>query len=501
MKKAIFLLVLFPLHILGQWNQLGFINGQAANDRLGIANTISFDSAGVTMAVGSPTNSQLGTFFGYAKVFAWNGTQWIQKGQSILGSAVFEGTGGSVDLTADGNTLVVSSPYGFNTMNWKVGLVRVFDWNGTQWIQRGNTLEGEGNVAPLLRDDNFGFGVSISPNGQFLAVGAPRNTKQAGVLQFQGQVRVYQWNGQSWIQMGQDIDGVVGLEDFGRHLNISADGSMLAVSSRGYRTLNANNNIGSVQTFQWNGTDWVQFGQRIEGIGQSDRFGSSVSMSSNGSTLAVGSRSVNGAESAILVFAKGSNTWVLKGLPLLGIPNDLGGGTCALNANGNSLAVGFASANSLIGFARIYDWNGSSWTQIGNDIVPPTGSTFPGFGSEIRINHNGSRVLIGASGDDAAGDNAGRVYAFTNAAVNTHTFDLHQQFEVYPNPTSSYIRVKSSAHIDSYALYTLEGKRVKSESFVGSNDFLIGLDDLGAGFYLLQTNTNGLTKSTKIIKQ
>lgn len=501
MKKAITILIFLPLFGFGQWTSQGFVSGQAASDRLGSANSIAFDSAGETMAVGSAVNSQLGTFFGYAKVFTRNGTQWIQKGQTIHGSAIFEGTGGAVDLTADGNTLVVSSPYGFNSINWKVGLVRVFDWNGTQWVQRGNTLEGEGNTAPLLRDDNFGYDVSITPDGNFLAIGAPGNTKQAGVLTVQGHARVFQWNGKAWVQMGQDIDGVIGLEEFGRFLDISADGTMLVVGSRGYRTISNNNYIGSVQTFKWNGTDWVQFGQRIVGLAPTDRFGSSVSISNDGSTIAVGNRAVNGNESAILLFKKDSSSWSLKGLPIIGILNDFGGGTSSLSSDGNVLGVGFSSANSLSGFAKVFQWNGSSWMQVGSNLLPTAGSTFPGFGTEICLSQDGSRVLIGSSGDDGAGNNAGRVYMFQNTVLGTSSLELSQQFDVFPNPVSKDVRIKSNAVIDSYALFSIEGKLMKTEEGIMLNELTIDMTDLSSGVYFLNTSSNGFSRNSKIIKK
>jgi len=503
MIKAISILMLFPIYCFGQWTSQGSINGQAYGDNLGKSNSIAINATGETMAVGSSANSQLGTFFGYAKVFDWNGSQWIQRGQTINGSAIFEGTGGSVDLTADGNTLVVSSPYGFNSLNWKVGLVRVFDWNGTQWIQRGNTIEGEGNISPLLRNDAFGYDVSITPDGNFLAIGAPSNTKEAGVLQIQGHARVYKWDGQSWTQMGQDIDGTVGLEEFGGRLDISADGSMLVVGSRSFRTINNNNYIGSVQTFTWDGTQWIEFGERITGLASADQFGSSVSLSNDGSTLAIGNKETNGEESAVIVFAKESSSWVLKGLPILGIFDDLGGGMCSLNSDGSILGVGFQWTNLINGVAKIFQWNGSNWIQLGNNLVSTgsSNSTFHAFGSEICISENGSRVLIGSSGDDSVEDNSGKVYMFRNTTVSNDNFDESNQIEVFPNPTSSYVQIKSSTTIDSYTLFSIEGKKVKSEKFSNLNESSIDMSSFSSGVYLLNINANGNIKNYKIIKQ
>lgn len=503
MKKTTLLLILLPIFCFGQWTSQGFINGQAENDSVGFRNSMAIDADGDTMAIGSSRNSQLGTFFGYAKVFDWNGTQWIQRGQTINGTAILVGTGASVDLTADGNTLVVSSPYGFNSINWKVGLVRVFDWNGTEWIQRGNTMEGEGNIAPLLRDDNFGLDVSITPDGNFLAIGAPGNTKQAGVLQYQGHARVYQWNGVSWTQMGQDIDGTIGLEDFGGRIDISADGSTLVVGSRNFRAISNQNYIGSVQTFTWDGTQWIEFGQRITGLASSDRFGSSVSISNDGLTMALGNQETNGGISAVIVFSKGSSSWIQKGLSIPGIIDDLGGGMCSLNSDGSIIGVGFQWTNNISGVAKIFQWNGNNWTQVGNNLLSTgsTSSSFHAFGSEICLSQNGSRVLVGASGDDTVGDNSGKVYMFRNNTLSNDNFDNSNQMEVFLNPTSNYVQINSNSIIDSYSLFSIDGKTIRSEKYLNLNEVTIDMTDFSSGVYILNINANGTILNKKIIKQ
>jgi hypothetical protein len=501
MKKTIAILLFFPIICFGQWISQGFINGQAFNDNLGSVNSMAIDAAGDTMAIGSARNSQLGTFFGYAKVLDWNGTEWIQRGETFNGSEIFLGTGSSVDLTADGNTLVVSSPYGFNSINWKVGLVRVFDWNGTEWIQRGNTLEGEGNISPLLRDDVFGLDVSITPDGNFLAIGAPGNTKEAGVLQIQGHARVFQWDGQSWTQMGQDIDGVIGLEEFGGRIDLSADGTILVVGSRSFRAISNENYIGSVQTFTWDGTQWSEFGQRITGLASADRFGSSVSLSNDGSTLAIGCREVNGNESAVLVFEKGSNSWNLKGLPILGILDDLGGSTCSLNSDGSILGVGFQWTNFISGVAKIFQWNGSNWTQIGANLFSTGGSSssFHAFGSEICLSENGSRVLVGASGDDTVDSNSGKVYMFRNTTLSNDIFDDSNSFTFYPNPTKDVVHFSSKNTIENITIYNVLGQEVVTKK-VNAKELTVDVSHLSNGSYFVRLDTTSQSQTLQFIK-
>lgn len=498
--KFFFFILLMPFLSVAQWASQGGVNGQVSNDKLGLFNSIATDADGNTMVVGSATNSALGQYFGYAKVLDWNGSQWIQRGQTINGSSLFEGTGKAVDLTADGNTLVVSSPWGFNSLNWKCGVVRVFDWNSTQWIQRGNTIEGEGNTSPAFRGDVFGMDVSITPDGNFLAIGAPSNTKEVGVLQIQGHVRVYQWNGQSWAQMGQDIDGTVGLEEFGRSIEISADGTIVAVGSRSFRTNGTTAEIGSVQTFAWNGTQWNELGVRLTGQGSSDRFGSSVALSNDGLTLAVGNQQTNGGASSIQIFTRNNNTWIPKGSPIIGVVNNIVGSMCSLNSDGSIVGAGFQTANNFEGIAKIAQWNGNDWIQVGSTLVPLSNNNTTAFGSEICLNANGSNVLIGSSSDETVAFNSGRVYMFQNNTLSNDAFHSNNQLEIFPNPTNNFVEINSNQNIDSYSLFSIDGKLIISKKVSNLNQITIDLTELNSGVYLLNINSDRIIINNKIIK-
>ena len=66
------------------------------------------------------------------------------------------------------------------------------------WTQLGSDIDGE------AAGDQSGFSVSLSADGSRMAVGAPINDGN-GINA--GHVRVYDWNGSSWVQTGTDIDG------------------------------------------------------------------------------------------------------------------------------------------------------------------------------------------------------------------------------------------------------------------------------------------------------
>jgi hypothetical protein len=111
-----------------------------------------------------------------------------------------------------------------------------------------------------------------------------------------GQVRVYQWNSgsESWEQKGQDIDGEAKNDFSGYSVSISADGNTIAIGA--YLNDRNGSNSGQTRVFQWNGSSnsWEQKGQDIDGEANGDWSGWSVSFSSDGNTVAIGATYNNG---------------------------------------------------------------------------------------------------------------------------------------------------------------------------------------------------------------
>ena len=95
---------------------------------------------------------------------------WLQQGSSIVGEAADE-SGYAVSLSSDGKTLAVGSPYNDGN-GLSAGHARVYVWDGSDWVQRGDDLDGEG------AGDEFGKSVSLTGDGKTLAVGGPDNTNQ-----------------------------------------------------------------------------------------------------------------------------------------------------------------------------------------------------------------------------------------------------------------------------------------------------------------------------------
>ena len=216
-----------------------------------------------------------------------------QIGANIIGTNANDDSGYSVALSPDGTTIAIGEPKyelqvdednnGFpDNVNQNKGRVRVFKLISGTWTQLGTDLIGAGD------GDLFGTTVSLSNTGTALAVGAPIHDSS------KGHVRVYQYNGTAWGQLGSDIDGGTAGEKFGTSVSLSSNGTRVAVGAPEFTEVGFTNR-GRVQIWTYTvGPGWQQTGSNIDGVGGGDKFGSTVSLSDpvtsggNDSVVAVG---------------------------------------------------------------------------------------------------------------------------------------------------------------------------------------------------------------------
>ena len=266
------------------WIQKGAdLVGEAPGDAVSI---ISMSGDGDTIVMGASYNDGNGTDAGHARVYDWNGSSWVQRSNDIDGQSAADYSGQSVSISDDGNTMALSSP-GNNSNGNDSGHVRIFTWSGTAWIAVGNPIVGESAEDQINN-------VSISTDGETIAVGATGNDGNGADS---GHVRVYNWNGTAWTQIGDDINGEAAGDMSGYSVALSDAGDTVAIGAPAND--GSGSNAGHVRLYDWNGTAWVQRGADLDGEAIDDRSGSSVSINSIGSTVVVGApnNDGNGADS------------------------------------------------------------------------------------------------------------------------------------------------------------------------------------------------------------
>nr|WP_303652839.1 FG-GAP repeat protein [Paludisphaera mucosa] len=240
----------------------------------------------------------------------------------------------------------------------------------------------------------------------------------SAISSIRGAVYIFSNNGTLWSQSARltSSDGVVG-DEFGDAVALSADGSTLAVGARSV-TVAGKATQGATYIFTRNGTTWTQVQKFTPADGAAgDQFGYSTSISANGSIIAVGSplADVGGVadQGAVYVLVKSGATWT----------------------QATKLAAADATANAQFGYSTVVSGSGlmvaggAPFTTVGANgqqgavyaffqgsltkLTAADGAANDGFGSSLATSDDGSFLIAGASFADVGGRvDQGAAYVF-----------------------------------------------------------------------------------------
>jgi hypothetical protein len=433
---------------------------------------ISLSADGNTLAVAAPgedsnatgidgnqsDNSEDGS--GAVYVFQQSNGSWIQQAY-VKASNAQDGDnfGWQLDLSSDGNTLAVSAiseDSNATTINGdendnsanNAGAVYIFSRNSGSWSQQAYIKASNGGSG-----DYFGYSLSLSADGNTLAVGASGEDSDAMGINGDpvnndaisaGAAYTFTrtagtWNQQAYIKASNTNTG----DAFGKFLSLSGDANTLAISAVKERsnstTINGNESdnssfdTGAVYVFTQNTGNWTQQAYvKASNAEANDRFGLSLALSDNGDTLAVGAEfensnatGVNGAENnndasysgAVYVFIRAIGSWSQQAYIKSSNSNqsDRFGNSLDLSSDGNTLAVsafyedsnssgigGDQSDNSadFAGAAYLFERNNSVWLQ---QAYIKASNTEPNdeYGRTLSLNGDGRSLAVGAILEDS----------------------------------------------------------------------------------------------------
>ena len=321
-------------NINGAWLQQGSdIDGKAADDLSGIS--VSLSSDGKIVAIGAPGNDGGGTIAGQVRIYQNINGNWTQVGSDIYGESAGDFSGWSVSLSSDGSTVAIGAIY--NDRNGiKSGHVRIYKNISGTWTKQGSDIGGE------AAQDQSGFSVSLSSDGDIVAIGAPYND---GNGSNSGHVRIYKNIDSTWTQIGSDINGKVIYDNSGCSVSLSTDGNTLAIGSKS----NDGNGdyAGHVRIFKNLSGTWTQVGSDIDGEAAEDFFGSSLSLSGDGNIVAVGAPNNDGNGSNaghVRIYKYSGGTWAQLGSDIDGeAAEDQCGYSVSLSSDGSIVAIGARS--------------------------------------------------------------------------------------------------------------------------------------------------------------
>lgn len=412
------------------WTMLG--GGPIAEDdfkdygniRAEYQNPVAISADGARVAIGLPYRRAHGA--GFVRVYELDADgSWSQLGQDLEGTGN-NFFGASVSLSADGSRVAVGAP----EHDLKTGRASVYEYftdtpSGPRWELVGDHMVGES------QGDQAGYDVSLSDDGNRLAVGSPGGDGNGCES---GRVRVYAYSLAGWGYLGGAIDGVDAYDSSYAQdtcgyptrvsVALSGDGTTLAMGSPHARP-------GYARVFQYDSTDpasgWFQIGGKLEIASSTyEQLGFDVALSRDGSRVAAtagafGNQALGEARAYELTFDGGNESWSQMGDPIeyesLDTIYDYMSESSArvpisLSADGSRLAVGAPNkGNNRAGTVRVFKFASNAWQQVGETLEGD--AIDDRLGKSVALSADGSRLAVSAPGVDVSfGGDAGdfRVY-------------------------------------------------------------------------------------------
>lgn len=312
--------------------------------------------------------------------------------------------GYSLSLSGDGKTIAVGAPKDNNsgTLSYH-GSVYLYRYNdvSSAWEADGR-LNGGGNYW------EFGESVSLSDDGQHLTVGVPSYTYNNGGSHIGsgGAVRYYEYNTGigSWGNGIRVTYGTVAREKVGSHVVMSGDGNSIAVQHQ-----LSSSPWGRVEVLARDaGGNWSRKGPYLTGNAQDGNFGKTLDISDDGKVLAVGSPTAEvtgttGYNGHVRVFSwqDGSNTWQQMGTDLGNAQNNGRMGTdIALARNGQELAIGVPNGNHYGGQVLTFNFANGGWVEDVPSTVSGDKASHNYIGRSLALSENGQRLAVAYSGEN-----------------------------------------------------------------------------------------------------
>jgi hypothetical protein len=296
-------------------------------------------------------------------------------------------------LTSD--TMAVGGPYDNSGGIAGIGGVWIFTRAAAStWYQQGSPLVGNSNSTD--QNQNQGYSVALSADGNLLASGAPGNNKGKGGVWIFTRDDIGRWSQQSQKPivgtLSNDLDSKY-YEGQGYSVALSSAGDILTTGSRNTVDCHA-----VVHIFNYKQGIWSQ--QGLFFVGSSDDTqdfgGCFVSISADGRTLAVGAVFDSYFRGAAYIFVRSGVTWSQQSGKLI-LSNNFHSYanfayTLSLSADGNTLAVSHHWGASI--FIR----NGITWQEQDSHTISTT--VIEWEITRVSLSADGNTLCMGVPGDN-----------------------------------------------------------------------------------------------------
>ena len=325
------------------------------------------------------------------QVWKYDGNSWVVKGSPISSSNKYYNGDTALGQMEGANINGDGSRLVVRTSK----LIVIYDWDGSTW--NVSLTYNHGVSTALYNDQYYHKYVDINYDGtiiacSFSAMGQP-------------QARVYSYDGTSLTQLGGDFN------DFGRQVvSLNNAGTIIALGSI-YDTIvferdeSKTTSSSNINDANYGPIGWTKRGDAfsfyVSGA-VSAPCTTSVETDATGNRIVIGDEctEVNGNYNGeVRVFDWNGTSWDQVGQTIYGlIPNGFYGWRVSITQDGNK--IGSGSYDSDPDVATLYQYNGTQWEQYGQNIpaqspeVPGDGYSTSGMGHIVSLNNDGSRVAV-----------------------------------------------------------------------------------------------------------
>lgn len=370
MKRLFFLVLIFNFTInavASCQDLVGYIiYGEEAFDLLG--DKVSLSDDGNIMAISAPTLSL--DRQGFVRILEWDGSSWNNRGDDILDGNLANRIRFPIALSKEGNRVAFASDF-MDDFQYQ-GFGRVYEFQNGSWNQIGQTLSEDELVATFeIRT------LSMNEAGTRVAIGRP--DVQEPIRQA-GSVKVWELQEDKWVQLGQEIRGNKVMDRLGYSIQLSGDGNKLAVSFD-----QAGDQPGGVRILEYSGNEWIQMGEDMMGEPGEINFGKRIKYAPDGSQIVICSDGDDSGSGSISVFELINEKWIRKGNIMNGTyDNEHLGHTISISRDGNTLLA------SSKGAVRIFVYRNKKWRAVDAGFIRQSfdllsSTAISGTGSRIVI--------------------------------------------------------------------------------------------------------------------
>ena len=282
-------------------------------------------------------------------------------------------------------------------------------WSATtaQFIQQGRKLNGSASLGIA----NQGTSLSMSADGATAIVGGPFDSSGTGAAW------IFMRSHGAWTQQGEKLvgSGIVNGTNgarLGTSVALSSDGTTAIVGGAG-----DNSGAGAAWVFTRANGVWTQQGNKLVGTGAVNgasgaREGTSVAISADGNTAIVGGPLDNSGTGAIWVFTRTNGIWTQQGDKIVSgtaSGEALQGWSVALSGDGNTAMAGGIYDFNYAGAAWIFVRSNGSWSQQGFKLYGLDAGEGANQGWSVALSFDGNTAIMGGRGDNGE---AGAAWVF-----------------------------------------------------------------------------------------